>query len=52
MACFPWFAERILRPLDKIGDGLTDLLSHFSLPTQQKFGLLMMSYAMPFDASA
>ncbi len=53
MACFPWFAERILRPLDKIGDGLTDLLSHFSLPTQQKFGLVNdVAYAMPFDASA
>lgn len=53
MACFPWFAERILQPLDKIGHGLTDLLNNFSLPTQQKFSLVNnVAYAMPFDASA
>ncbi|MEQ5226632.1 extracellular solute-binding protein [Proteus cibi] len=53
MACFPWFAERILQPLDKIGNGLTDLLNNFSLPTQQKFSLVNnVAYAMPFDASA
>lgn len=53
MACFPWFAERILQPLDKIGNGLTDLLNNFSLPTQQKFSLVNnIAYAMPFDASA
>lgn len=52
MACFPWFAERILQPLDKIGNGLTDLLNNFSLPTQQKFSLVNnVAYAMPFDAS-
>lgn len=53
MACFPWFAERALQPLDKIGNGLTDLLNNFSLPTQQKFSLVNnTAYAMPFDASA
>ncbi|MGG4610578.1 extracellular solute-binding protein [Providencia sp. Me31A] len=53
MACFPWFAERILQPLDQVGNGLTDLLSNFSLPTQQKFSLVNgTAYAMPFDASA
>ena len=53
MACFPWFAERVLQPLDKIGSGLTDLLNNFSLPTQQKFSLVNnTAYAMPFDASA
>ncbi|MFU9003535.1 extracellular solute-binding protein [Proteus sp. TSJ240517] len=53
MACFPWFAERILQPLDKIANGLTDLLNNFSLPTQQKFSLVNnVAYAMPFDASA
>lgn len=53
MACFPWFAERILQPLDKVGNGVTDLLSNFSLPTQQKFSLVNnTAYAMPFDASA
>lgn len=53
MACFPWFAERILQPLDNVGNGLTDLLSSFSKPTQQKFSLVGdTAYAMPFDASA
>ena len=53
MACFPWFAERVLQPLDKIGNGLADLLKNFSLPTQQKFSLVNnTAYAMPFDASA
>ena len=53
MACFPWFAQKILQPLDKIGNGLTDLLANFSLPTQQKFSLVNnIAYAMPFDASA
>ena len=31
MACFPWFAERILRPLDKIGDGLTGFIESLFL---------------------
>ncbi|GAB1440055.1 hypothetical protein MASR2M36_28370 [Providencia sp.] len=53
MACFPWFAQRILQPLDQVGTGLTDLLSNFSLPTQKKFSLVNgTAYAMPFDASA
>ncbi|OAT30143.1 extracellular solute-binding protein [Proteus myxofaciens] len=53
IACFPWFAQRVLQPLDKIGHGLADLLKNFSLPTQQKFGLVNnIAYAMPFDASA
>lgn len=53
MACFPWFAERILQPLDKIGKGVTDLLNNFSQPTQQKFSVVNnIAYAMPFDASA
>ncbi|EJD6370220.1 extracellular solute-binding protein [Providencia rettgeri] len=52
VACFPWFAERTLVPLNAIGGGLTDLQSKFTEQKQSRFCLVNnIAYAMPFDAS-
>ncbi|MGL4859603.1 MAG: extracellular solute-binding protein [Enterobacteriaceae bacterium] len=52
MACLPWFAERLLQPLDNIGQGVEDLLSGFAPSLVDKFSAVNgVYYGLPFDAS-
>ncbi len=52
MACFPWFAEKILLPLDSISPELPLLLDNFSGKIQQHFSIVNdIAWAIPFDAS-
>jgi hypothetical protein len=40
MACFPWFAEKALLPLESISPALPQLLTHFSDQIQQHFSMV------------
>lgn len=52
MACFPWFAEKVLLPLESVSPTLSLLLDNFSEQIQQHFGLVNgTAWAIPFDAS-
>ncbi|APJ91930.1 extracellular solute-binding protein [Escherichia coli] len=52
MACFPWFAEKALLPLESVSPELPLLLDNFSEQIQQHFSLVNgTAWAIPFDAS-
>ena len=52
MACFPWFAEKALLPLESISPALPQLLTHFSDQIRQHFSIVNgTAWAIPFDAS-
>lgn len=52
MACFPWFAEKALLPLESVSSELPLLLEHFSEQIQQHFSIVNgTAWAIPFDAS-
>jgi len=52
MACFPWFAEKVLTPLAEISPGVPTLLDNFSAEIGHHFSQIDgKAYALPFDAS-
>lgn len=52
IASFPWLAEKILTPLNQIGNGIDDLLNYFSDAVKLKFSYVNnLAYATPFDTS-
>ncbi|MFI8415310.1 extracellular solute-binding protein [Serratia sp. NPDC078756] len=52
MACFPWLAERTLRPLADINASLLALQQHFSPEINAHFSQIDgKAYGLPFDAS-
>ncbi|MFC0226877.1 extracellular solute-binding protein [Serratia aquatilis] len=52
IACFPWFAEKMLMPLAEIAPQLPALLDNFSAEINHHFSLIEgKAYALPFDAS-
>ncbi|EKT63675.1 extracellular solute-binding protein [Providencia burhodogranariea] len=52
VACYPWFAQKSLLPLNQIGHGITDLLDKFTEEKQKRFSIVNgIPYGIPFDAS-